>query len=131
MSQTTAKYWREIPQRYRGEAAKSLRTGKIFFPPRLVEPGNGNRRFKPVKLSYTGEILTYTVIRVAPSGFEAQSPYALGIIELDDGARITAMIVDVEVAKVKIGLRDRVEFRRINDDGANGIHLYGYKVVPE
>ena len=131
MSQTTAKYWREIPQRYRGEASQSLRTGKIFFPPRLVEPGNGNRRFKPVKLSYTGEILTYTVIRVPPTGFEAQSPYALGIIELDDGARITAQIVDVPIEKVKIGIRVRVEFRRINDDGAGGIHLYGYKVVPE
>ncbi|MBU0691855.1 Zn-ribbon domain-containing OB-fold protein [bacterium] len=131
MSQTTAKYWREIPQRYRGEAVKSEKTGKVYFPPRLVEPGNGNRKFKPVKLTYTGKILTWTVIRVAPMGFERQSPYALGVIELDDGARITSQIVDIPLDKVKIGMKVRVEFRRINDDGPNGIHLYGYKVVPE
>ena len=130
MAQITARYWREIPRRYRGEAAKSLRTGKVFFPPRLVEPGNGNRRFKPVKLSYDGTVLTYTVIRVAPIGFETQSPFAIGVIELDDGGRITSQIVDVPVDKVKIGMKVRVEFRKIQDDGASGIHLYGYKVVP-
>jgi uncharacterized OB-fold protein len=130
MSQTTAKYWREIPQRYRGEAAQSLKTGKIYFPPRLVEPGNGNRRFKKVKLSYNGEVLTYTIIRVAPMGFERQSPYALGIVELEGGGRITTQITDVPLDKVKIGMKVRVEFRRINDDGPTGIHLYGYKVVP-
>ena len=130
MSGITARYWREMPQRYRGEAAKSAKTGKVFFPPRLVEPGNGNRKFKPVKLEYEGELLTYTVIRVAPSGFEKLSPYALGIIELKGGGRITAQIADVPVDDVKIGMKVRVEFRKINDDGAEGIHLYGYKVVP-
>lgn len=131
MSQITARFWREIPRRYRGEAAKSVKTGRVFFPPRLVEPGNGNRKFKPVKLEYGGEILSYTVIRVAPSGFEKQSPYALAIIELDGGGRITTQVTDVPVDHVKIGMRVRVEFRKIADDGPEGIHLYGYKVVPE
>jgi uncharacterized protein len=131
MSGITARYWRECPQRYRGEAAKSAKTGKVFFPPRLVEPENGNRKFKPVKLEYGGELLTYTVIRVAPRGFEKQGNYALGIIELDGGGRITTQIADCPLDQVKIGMRVRVEFRKINDDGAEGIHLYGYKVVPE
>lgn len=131
MSGITARYWREMPRRYRGEAAKSAKTGKVFFPPRLVEPGNGNRKFKPVKLEYGGELLSYTVIRVAPSGFEKQGPYALGIIQLDGGGRITTQIADVPLDAVKIGMRVRVEFRKITDDGAEGIHLYGYKVVPE
>jgi hypothetical protein len=131
MSGITARYWREIPRRYRGEAAKSVKTGKVYFPPRLVEPGNGNRKFKPVKLEFGGELLTFTVIRVAPSGFEKQGPFALGIIELDGGGRITTQIVDVPLEDVKIGMRVRVEFRKIADDGEEGIHLYGYKVVPE
>lgn len=131
MAGITARYWRECPQRYRGEAAKSAKTGKVYFPPRLVEPGNGNRKFKPTKLNYTGEVLTYTVIRVAPMGFEKQSPYALAIIQLDGGGRITTQVTDVPVDNVKIGMRVRVEFRKINDDGLEGIHQYGYKVVPE
>ena len=130
MAGITARYWRESPQRYRGEAAKSKVTGKVFFPPRLVEPGNGNREFEPIKLNYDGKLLTYTVIRVAPRGFEKLSPYALGIIELEGGGRITAQIADVPLEKIQIGMKVRVEFRRINDDSAEGLHLYGYKVVP-
>lgn len=130
MSQITARYWREIPQRYRGEAAKSTKTGKVFFPPRLVEPKNGNRSFEPTKLGYEGKLVTYTIIRIAPAGFEDQGAYALGIIEMDDGARITTQIADCPVDQVKIGMKVRVEFRKIIDDGHEGIHCYGYKVVP-
>ena len=130
MAGTTARYWRETPQRYRGEAAKSQKTGRVYFPPRLVEPENGNRKFKPVKLEYSGEVLTYTVIRVAPQGFEKQSPYALAVIQLEGGGRLTTQVTDVPVDDVKIGMKVRVEFRKINDDGPEGIHMYGYKVVP-
>jgi uncharacterized OB-fold protein len=130
MSSITARYWREIPQRYRGEAAKSVKTGKVYFPPRLVEPKNGNRKFEPVKLDYEGKLITYTIIRVAPAGFEDQGAYPLGIIELPGGARITAQIADCPIDKVKIGMKVRVEFRKILDEGHEGIHCYGYKVVP-
>src|SRR5512143_2057020 len=130
MAGTTARNWRESPQRYRGEAAKSPKTGKVFFPPRLVEPGNGNRQFTPVKLNYDGTLLTYTIIRVAPRGFERNSPYALGVVELEGGGRITTQIADMPLDKIQIGMKVRVEFRKINDDSEEGIHLYGYKVVP-
>ena len=123
MAGITARYWRESPQRYRGEAAKSKVTGKVFFPPRLVEPGNGNREFEPIKLNYDGKLLTYTVIRVAPRGFEKLSPYALGIIELEGGGRITAQIADVPLEKIQIGMKVRVEFRRINFARAEAFHL--------
>ena len=130
MSSITARYWREIPQRYRGEAAKSVKTGRVYFPPRLVEPKNGNRKFDPVKLDYEGKLITYTVIRVAPAGFEDQGAYALGIVELPGGARMTAQIADCPIDKVRIGMKVRVEFRKILDEGHEGIHCYGYKVVP-
>ena len=32
------KYWREIPQRYRFEAIKCKKCGKVMFPPRLACP---------------------------------------------------------------------------------------------
>jgi uncharacterized protein len=131
MFRSTARYWREIPERYRGEAGKSTKTGKVFFPARLVEPGNGNRKFKPVRLEYTGEILTFTVIRVAPMGFEKIGPYALCIVELDGGGRITCQLADCPLDQVKIGMKVRIEFRKLMDDGDEGLHLYGYKVVPE
>ena len=125
-----ARYWREMPQRYRLEAAKCTSCGKVCFPPRLICPKCGNRKFDKVKLSDEGVVKTYTVIRVAPSQFTGQSPYAVGIVELDGGVSITAQIVDVPLDAIKIGQRVRIEFRRVQEDGDAGIICYGYKCVP-
>jgi uncharacterized OB-fold protein len=125
-----ARYWREIPQRYRYEAAKCTKCGKVFFPPRLVCNGCRGREFTKVTLAPTGTLETFTVIHVAPTGFGDQTPYAVGIVKLDDGARITGQIVDCELDKLAIGDRVRLEFRKLLQDGESGILCYGYKFVP-
>jgi uncharacterized OB-fold protein len=127
---TPSRNWREIPQRYRLEAEKCGSCGAIAFPPRLICPDCGGRNFVPIRLAESGRLLTYTIIRVAPAGFEDQSPYALGIAELDDGAKLTAQVVDCDFAALKVGMRVRLEFRRISEDGPAGIIHYGYKFVP-
>jgi uncharacterized OB-fold protein len=126
----SARYWREVPQRYRYEAAKCTGCGKVFFPPRLVCNSCRGREFTQVHLAQTGKVETFTVIHVAPSGFTDQAPYAVGIIKLDDGVRITAQIVDADLEKLAIGDPVKLEFRRINQDGESGIICYGYKFVP-
>ena len=47
-----------------------------------------------------------------------------------DGARLTAQIVDVPLEDITIGMAVRIEFRKVQQDGAAGILMYGYKVVP-
>lgn len=125
-----SKYWREIPQRYRLEAGKCTKCGFIAFPPRLVCPQCGNRKFEKTKLADSGTILTFTIIRVPPHQFEDQAPYAVGIAELDDGVRLTAQIVDCDSGVLKIGMRVRIEFRKIYEEGEAGLIYYGYKFVP-
>jgi uncharacterized OB-fold protein len=126
----SARYWREIPQRYRYEAGKCTQCGKVFFPPRVVCNGCRGESFESVKLAQTGKVETFTIIRVAPSGFADQAPYAVGIIKLDDGVKITAQIVDCDPEKIAIGERVKLEFRRLQQDGESGILCYGYKFVP-
>ena len=128
---TPSRYWREIPQRYRYEAAKCAKCGFIAFPPRGVCPRCGNREFAPTRLAESGALLTYTVIRVPPATFEDQSPYVLGIAELDDGVRLTAQVVDCDAAALKVGTRVKLEFRRISQESEAGVIYYGYKFVPE
>ncbi len=84
-----------------------------------------------MRLAGAGKLITYTVIRVAPEGFEDQTPYAVGIAELDDGARLTAQVVDCDFSQLRVGLRVKLEFRKMHEDGAAGIIHYGYKFVPE
>ena len=127
--QNSARYWREIPQRYRMEAGKCASCGAICFPPRRRCPECGSCSFQTVKLGDHGKILTYTVIRVAPAQFSDQVPYAVAIVELDGGGRITTQIADCEFDQLAIGQRVRLEFRKVQKDGAAGILCYGYKFV--
>jgi uncharacterized OB-fold protein len=125
------KYAREIPQRYRLEAAKCKQCQKILFPPRLICPACKSRQFDKMILKPEGKVLSYTVIRVAPSQFVDQAPYALAIIELDDGVRIMAQVADCDLEKLAIDMRVAIEFRKIYDEGESGIICYGYKAVPQ
>ena len=126
---TSARYWREIPQRYRLEAVKCKGCGKVWFPPRLICPECRGQKFEPVKLAETGKLMTYTVIRVAPKDFTDEVPYAVGIIELDGGVPIQCQVVDCTPEELKVGLPVRIEFRKIKDEGEPGILCYGYKAV--
>jgi len=124
------RYWREIPQRYRYEAARCNSCGKIHFPPRLVCSGCRGQEFTKVTLADTGTVETFTVIHVAPTGFGDQVPYAVGIIKLEDGVKLTAQIVDADLSSLAIGTRVKREFRRLQQDGESGVISYGYKFVP-
>ena len=123
------RYWREIPQRYRYEAAECTKCGKIFFPPRLVCSGCRGGEFKKATLPLDGTIETFTVIRVAPSGFGDEAPYAVGIVKLANGVKVTAQIVDCAPEEIAIGDPVRLEFRRVRQDGESGVLCYGYKFV--
>ena len=127
----TGRNWREYPQRYRMEAAKCTKCGKIYFPPRLICNECKNREFENIKLSDEGKLKTYTVIRVAPTNFTDEVPYAVGIVELKDGVSTMMQIADCEPDELSIGMQLKVEFRKIQEEGDAGILMYGYKAVPD
>jgi uncharacterized OB-fold protein len=122
-------YAREIPQRYRLEAARCVKCAKIAFPPRLVCAGCHGDAFEPVTLSDEGTLVTWTVIHIAPRPFAAEAPYVVGIVELEGGVRLTAQIVDCDASRLDFGARVRRVFRKLGSEGESGILRYGYKFV--
>ncbi|MCK4251725.1 Zn-ribbon domain-containing OB-fold protein [candidate division WOR-3 bacterium] len=122
-------YRREMPQRYRLEAAKCKKCGKVSFPPRLVCSGCGSREFDKTKLSDNGKIVTYTTIRVAPAQFTTQVPYSIAIVEVDNGVRITTQVVDCKPEDLEIGKKVKLVFRKLYSEGHTGIICYGYKAI--
>lgn len=128
---TPSRYWREIPQRYRFEGNQCSGCGEKMFPPRLICPECGSQKLVAFRLAEKGKVLTYTIIRVPPSPFSDQAPYAVGIIELEDGVKITAQIVDCDFDQLKVGMPVKAEFRKVSQVGHSGIICYGYKFVPE
>lgn len=125
------KYWREIPQRYRFEAARCKGCGKVSFPPRLVCPSCRSREFEKTNLKDRGTVETFTVIRIAPTGFTDEAPYAVAIVNLGDDVRLLCQLADCEPQDLKIGMKVKLEFRKIQQEGHSGIINYGYKCVPE
>ena len=125
-----ARAWRAYPQTYRLEAGRCTKCGKVFFPPRLVCSRCHGRQFEPFNMKRTGKVVTHTVIRTPSDEFSGEAPFAVGIVQMDDGARLTTQIVDVPFEEIKIGMPVKLEFRRHFSDGAAGAIHYGHKAVP-
>jgi len=81
-------------------------------------------------LGRTGKIVSWTIVRVPPADFSDQAPYPVVLIELDDGGRITAQLVDWEDRNLKIGQKVTTIVRRIIKPNTEGVIPYGIKVKP-
>jgi uncharacterized OB-fold protein len=127
------RFWREIPQRYNLIGNQCEVCNKVYFPPRETCPYCRRKsmgKMKDVKFSGKGKVVTYTIIHEAPEDFEGQTPYPMAIIQLDEGPKLTAQIVDCKIEDVKIGMRVKSTFRKIQEDGYIGAIYYGYKFKP-
>ncbi len=120
------RYTREIPHRYRLEAQK-FQSGFVSLPRRYIDPVSNTKEYENITLKGFGKILSFTIIHISSNQFKLLTPYAVAIIETDEGARITAMITDSEFDKIKIGSRVELVFRKIMEEGDSGIINYGYK----
>ncbi|MEE8417605.1 MAG: Zn-ribbon domain-containing OB-fold protein [candidate division Zixibacteria bacterium] len=124
------RYWREMPQRYRLEAVKCKKCGKVLFPPRLICPACKSREFENTQIGDKGKVEAFTIIRVAPSQFTDLSPYPVAIVNVGDDVKILCQIADCEPEDLRIGMQVEIEFRKIQQEGHGGILNYGYKCVP-
>ena len=125
------RHWREIPERYRLEAARCNECQHISFPKRLVCSECGNQEFEKIRLSGKGKLVTFTIIEVAPEGFVDQVPYAVGIVELEEGIRVMGQVTDCDPKTLRIDDPLVTQFRRIREEGKTGMIMYAYKFVPD
>jgi uncharacterized protein len=127
-SKSIPSYWRRIPEWYRLEGVKCETCETAYFPSRSLCPTcRREGKLSPFKFSGKGTIYSYTRIYAPPEGMEFQKPYHLAIVELDEGSRITAQIVDSKAESVDIGAKVTSVFRKIREGGTEGIIQYGYK----
>ncbi len=81
-------------------------------------------------LGKTGEIISWTYIRVPPSDFGDQAPYPVVLVALADSRRIMAQLVDFEPENLQPGQRVMTVVRRVMKPSTEGVIPYGIKVVP-
>ena len=121
--------WRLRKNRYGLIGTTCLKCDSVFFPPRPTCPVCGRvGKIKQTKLSGLGGVVSFTKINTAPKGFEAHTPYFIGVIKLDEGPTVTAQIItDVPP---EIGKKVVPTFRKIQEDGPGGLITYGIKYKP-
>ena len=69
-----------------------------------------------VQASGHGHVYTYTVCHIAGHpAFETRVPYAIAMIELDEGVRMLAGIVDSDMERLGVGAPVQVCFERISE----------------
>jgi uncharacterized OB-fold protein len=86
------------------------------FYPRLGSVVTGKRNLEWREVSGKGAVFSYTDTMVPAAGFEDKAPYALIMVDLDEGVRILANYKNYKPEDLKIGRRVRVCWERLNDD---------------
>ena len=91
-------------------AGKCVKCGKIHLPPRPLCDNCYSKLFEWMQVNGKGKLVTYTVINVAPAQFQALTPYAVGIVEFENGLRIPGMIQGVTQQELRIGMELTLDF---------------------
>jgi uncharacterized OB-fold protein len=125
-------HWRIRDRYYRLIGSQCGNCGDEFFPPVYRCKGCGSEDIKDKEMPKNGKIVTYTELHEPLPGFEAQAPFYLAVVELDNGARILTQLVDSSAESIKTGSKVKAIIRRVRVDGESGQIIYGYKflVVP-
>ncbi len=123
------RYWRNEIPRYRLQGEQCSECGAKYFPARPICIC-GSTSFKPHKLAERGEVVTWTTILNPPIGYERFVPYVVALIELEDGYKLLSQVVDVAPEEVTAGMKVEAVFRKVKEDGKDGIIHYGYKFRP-
>ncbi len=91
--------------------------GKHQFYPREFCVSCLSEDIKWVPSKGKGRVYTYTVNhRPANAALSERVPYVVAAVDLDEGVRMIANIVDKPVDQVKIGSRVEVRFEKLNDE---------------
>ena len=79
--------------------------GYESFPPRADCPQCLSGDFEFKEISGRGKLHTYTVIHAAPTGFDDDVPYTIGVVDLEETGRLMAWFGDtIPNDEIKIGM---------------------------
>jgi uncharacterized OB-fold protein len=112
-------YWDAARER-RLVIRKCNSCGQLHFMPRHLCPACWSDQLEWVDATGAGSVHSFTIIRRASDpAFAPLVPYAVALIDLDEGPRMMANIVGANALEVAIGDRVQVSF----EDRGNGAML--------
>jgi uncharacterized protein len=99
-------------------ATRCTKCGGVHVPPRAICPKCQSDELEWVETSGKGKLAAFTVIYSGPTfmveqGFDRKNPYISGIVDLEEGTRISARITGLDMSKpaeIQIGTPLSVDF---------------------
>jgi len=116
INEDTTPYW-EYCHKHELRMQKCTRCGHIRFPPGVVCPECHSLEAEWTRLSGRGLVYSFAIFRMAfhPS-YQNDIPYAVAIIQLDEGPRMESNITGCRMEDIKIGMPVAVYFDDVTDD---------------
>ncbi|MBN2123717.1 MAG: Zn-ribbon domain-containing OB-fold protein [Deltaproteobacteria bacterium] len=99
--------------------------GRLSVPPKPLCPKCRGTGMSLVEMKGKGRLASYSVIAVPPplmveEGFDRSRPYCSGVVELEEGPKVMARILGVDLDRpdrIRIGTPLGVEFTEAEHDG--------------
>jgi uncharacterized protein len=87
-----------------------------WFPPSLLCPHCNSAKWTWTAVSGRGRIFSYVVYhRVHHPGFAGEVPYAVAVIELDEGPRLISNVIGIAPDKLVCDMRVEVVYQPITE----------------
>jgi len=122
--------WRYRIERYRLIGARCRGCGSVYYPKRSKCIKCGSSDLEDFELPKRGRVVEYTIVRLLPDRYNRFHPYAVALIELDDGIRIYGQLTDVDLDKIHEGMEVEATLRKLYEYGESGQIVYGVKFRP-
>jgi hypothetical protein len=99
-------------------ASRCQQCGTLHLPPRAICPKCHGEALTWTEVAGRGRLAAFTSVYIVPTamgaeGYGRENPYVAGIVELDEGVKISARILGVDAkdaASIRIGAPLSVEF---------------------
>jgi uncharacterized OB-fold protein len=107
----------DAAKRHQLVVQRCAQCGTYRFPAREICSNCLSRAAEWVAVSGEGEVFSYNVMhQVYHPGFADEVPYAVVVIKLKEGAKMTSNLVGVKPHDIKIGMPVKVVFEDITDE---------------
>jgi len=91
--------------------------GRFRFPPRELCPDCLATAASWAPVTGRGEVFSFNVMhQVYHPGFAAEVPYAVAVVQLEEGARMVSNVVGVKPHEIRCGMPVEVVFDKLSDE---------------
>ena len=112
-------FYRECARERRLVFQRCEACGTLRHPPRVLCAECGSDRVSWVPSEGRGTIFSWTVTHQAPHpAFAGQVPYAVVVVELEEGVRIVASLRELAPAQLELGLPVEVLLEEVSEEVA-------------